>query len=167
MARKRKFNTLTTSIENAISDAIGEATSLGEECREVCDNMPESLQSTSRYEALDNAANELEGLDEPEVPEVLKEVQVTYGVELPRSRRHGLSRASRASNAEGTMRSVIDAAQEWLDNAEAEYKAKFGDDEPEDDSEYSVNISAVEELRDACEEIAEKLSGVEFPGMYG
>lgn len=49
--RAKKPEPRKVGIADAFSEAIGELVSLGEEFREICDNTPDSLQSTSLYEA--------------------------------------------------------------------------------------------------------------------
>jgi len=144
---KRKFTNHTATIADALSDAIGELTSLAEEAREVCDNMPESLQQSSRYEALDNAASELEGIQEPDVPDALGAVEVKYSQEAPRSARRGLSRNSRVANAVAQLEAVWEKLDEMCTADE--------------------NNEEADGLRSDVDDIKGTAEGVEFPGMYG
>jgi len=150
--RQPKFQNVETNLADAISEAFSNMNDLSQECRDVCDNMPESLQSSARYEALDNSASELEK-DEPDFPDALQEVKVT--LQRPTKMRKQ-SRRDRAEEAEGILRNCIDAIQEWIDDAPG-----TGVDTTD------AREEAAQELRDACEELADAIGNCEFPGMYG
>jgi hypothetical protein len=161
MARKPK--TATTSLSAAISDAISALQSLGEECREVCDNMPESLQSSARYESLSASADALENLSDPDLEvldaEPLSSLQVTY-VLASRS-----SRAARRDEATGMLQAAVDALSESLNDTEdAEDEAL---DEGSDLPEAPYDADAVQSLIDELENVISEAENCEFPGMYG
>jgi ABC-type transporter Mla subunit MlaD len=150
--RQPKFQNVETNLADAISEAFSNMNDLSSECRDVCDNMPDSLQGGARYEALDNSASELEK-DEPDFPDALQELKVT--VVRPTKMRQQ-SRRARAEEAEGILRNSIDVIQEWIDNA-----PNTGVDTTD------AREEAAQELRDACEELADAIGNCEFPGMYG
>lgn len=154
--RKPAFETRKGTVADAISGAVSELTSLGEECREVFDNMPESLQQGSRGEAMDSTAGTLEDVQELDVPEVLGALACTWTESLPKRKGRGLSRAVRCGNAVTALEAAINAVQAWHD--EQESKQDDASEEPEVDAE-----SLLTEL----EEIKDNADGCEFPGMYG
>jgi len=81
------------SLQQQVQDLAGQIRELGEECQEKHDNMPDSLQDsetgellTSRAEAMESAADELEGIDfdnfeEPTDDEVREELEGELGDE--------------------------------------------------------------------------------------
>jgi hypothetical protein len=137
-ARKIKYVECTREIAGTIEDAFNDLADLAQGCRDTVDNTPESLQQTDRIQALDNSANELEGLETPAVPEALSKLSVTY--KLPK-KRHS-SRAARAADAV----TMLEACNEAL--------------KPNDSSEAQ---SLIEELSNA----ASTIECCEFPGMFG
>lgn len=137
-----KMETRTMPIAEAVSYALGEIQSLAEETREVVDGASGTpRESTQRIQTLDETASTLEGLEEPSIDEAII-MEVTFSEALPRSRRKGLSRASRRDNAT----SALDAAIQALTDA--------------DNENY-------QELIDDLERIKDEADGVEFPGMFG
>jgi len=150
--RQPKFQNVETNLADAISEAFGNMNELSSECRDVCDNMPDSLQSSARYEALDNSASELEK-DEPDFPDALQELKVT--IQRPTKLRKQ-SRRDRANEAETVLRNCVDAIQSWVDEA-----PNTGVDTTD------AREDAAQELRDACEELADAIGNCEFPGMFG
>lgn len=129
------------TLADAVSEAIGEFTTLGEEFREICDNTPDSLQGSELYETRDATASTLEGIDEPSVPESLSEIKVTIQDQTPR--RRGYSRAARCEHSIYILQTCIDALHELEDNDDA---YDFASD---------------------LENIVGEAEGCEFPGMFG
>jgi hypothetical protein len=145
------------SLADAISEAFSELVSLGEEFREICDNTPESLQSTSVYEARDATAGELESLSEPDVPEELQDLKVT--IQDPKPKRRGYSRAARRDQAVCILDLCIDALQEIVDGASEDADAA--------DTAGEAKRDAAESLRDDLDTAKDTADSCEFPGMYG
>ena len=111
--------------------------------REIVDGAPESLQQSERIQTLENTANELEGVEEPDVPDTLGKIVVTYA--LPK--RRYMSRASRASDA----MLMLEACSDKLRGI------------PEDDARHAEARG----LADDLDSIADTAGNCEFPGMYG
>ncbi len=148
MARKIEMQKYESTVEGAIDDAMSAFEELGSECREVCDNMPESLQSTDRYSTLDETANELEYLSAPDVPECVSGLTVTFSYKPQRR----MSRSDRRHEAIRTIEAAKDAAQEWLDDeANAEHDQR---------DEVETLVSEIDDIVGTAE-------NVEFPGMFG
>lgn len=145
-------NRSTDSTVSAISDAISDLTSLGEECREIVDNASENLQQTSRIQTFDETASALEGLSEPDVPEVVAELPITYTEQISTRKGRGESRAVRCANSVAVLQAAQEAVAMWLEDEENE-KHEDRDD--------------VEQLANDLEEIIGEAEGCEFPGMYG
>lgn len=145
-------NRSTDSTVSAISDAISDLTSLGEECREIVDNASENLQQTSRIQTFDETASALEGLSEPDVPEVVAELPITYVEQISTRKGRGESRAVRCANSVAVLQAAQEAVATWLEDEENE-KHEDRDD--------------VEQLANDLEEIIGEAEGCEFPGMYG
>jgi hypothetical protein len=137
------------SIADAVSEAIGEIQSLAEEMREAYDNTPESLQSSGVGEARGEAADNLEQIDEPDVPEEVKDFNVEI-TDLPPKRR-GHSRRERRDQATYILEVCIDALNERIDMPDEKEAIK----------------EAAESCRDELETAKDNAECVEFPGMFG
>jgi hypothetical protein len=150
---KIKIKERELTITDAVSEAFGELQSLGEEMRESYDNTPESLQSSGVGEARGEAADALENISEPDVPETLgTEVFKFQERALTNKQQMRLSRAARRDNAVAVLQHVV----EHLEVAIAD-TANMNEDE----------IAEAESLRDDVQNIIDEAEGVEFPGMYG
>lgn len=132
------------SVADAVSEAWGELEELGQEMREAFENTPESLQSGGVGEARGEAADALENLTEPDVPEKLGALEITFS-QMPLKKKS--SRADRRDQAVNTL----DAVVTFLDDEEA--------CEGEEDERN--------QLRDEIENLKDEAESVEFPGMYG
>jgi hypothetical protein len=138
-----KTKPYTTSLGAAVADAYSELETLGEECREVSENMPESTQSSARYTALSDSGDTLVGLEAPDVPESLSDIKITFQQYQPASRTRPLGRGLRRDNAVMALQAAVDA----LKSREAD--------------EDADGLSTL--LDDAIQEA----QGCEFPGMFG
>lgn len=138
-----RFTTRKGTLADAVSEAYGEITALAEEMRSWADNMEERLSHTEKYERVSEAADALEAMSEPDIPDGLGDKECDILTDHGKRRNRPPSRADRAS-----------AAATNLDNAMAVL------DELEDNDE-------AEQLRSDLENIKDELEGVEFPGMYG
>ena len=104
-----------THFTNTIDELVGDANSiiqdLAGEMRDWHDGMPENLQSGSKGEEVEQAASDLESIDEVDVPESLKEVTMVH---LPS--RSGGSRCDRLSEAV----SMLTAVKEFLEEEDVQ-----------------------------------------------
>lgn len=142
-----------------VADAISELTELGDECREIVDNAEGGLSETARIQTFDETATALEGINEPDVPQCIDELEVRYFEQRPRRKARAASRAVRCANAVAMLQAAVEAAQQWLDDTEAA---------PEDTSaEDEANREEVESFIDELESIISEVEGCEFPGMFG
>ena len=140
---KEKY--FTVSVQGLIEDAYGEFSSLAEELQDWYDNLPEQFQDGEKGEQLQEAIDQLQTVDLPDLNyELLDKLsQVTYipAVDLA-------SRQKRFDDAIGRL----EAAYEELTEV------------TEDDGD--------EELLDYCQELASEIEEakdlqVEFPGGFG
>jgi hypothetical protein len=76
--RRRKVKEVETTLEQAVADAFTDLSSLGEECRDAVDNAPDNLRETQRNQTLEETADELGNLEQPDVPPELAELPVKY-----------------------------------------------------------------------------------------
>ena len=141
----KKVELRTATIADAVSEAFGEIQALAEEMREAFDNTPESLQSSVAGEARGEAADNLEQIEEVDVPDALKDVQLQWQDAHEAKGRRGLSRSKRRENAISILQSVMSL----LDENE--------DSESDENSEFYT----------ALENAIGEMESVEFPGMYG
>jgi len=140
--RPRKIETRKPTLADALNEAFYDLQELAGEIREWADNMEESFSSTSKYDAVNQAAEDLEGLEELG-PEGFGDLEVEVTTVLPRKKNRGLSRADRCGNACNIL-DACEAALEALDG----------------------NNDAMElagQIRDA----KEAAECVDFPGMFG
>jgi hypothetical protein len=159
MTRKTAMSTYASTIEGAVSDAMSALEELGSEVREVFDNMPESLQSGNRGDMLNAAADELEYLSAPDVPECISGIPISF--EYKPNRRP--SRSDRRYEAVRMLEHARDAAQDWLDDdSNAETDAEVSEGERDINSEREE----VEQFISDIEEVINSAENVEFPGMY-
>jgi hypothetical protein len=143
------------TIEDAISEALGEITTLAEEMREAFDNMPESLQSSAVGEARSEAADNLENISEPDVPAELRgdkfNVKWTVRVLSPSAERKQ-SRASRRDEATEILTQIVVRLEELADG----------------DSQIEAQVKeAASVFVDEVQQIIDEAEAVEFPGMFG
>lgn len=138
---------------SAVEDAYSEIESLGEEMRAAVDNMSgTNLESTSKYETTSEAADALEGITQPSVPEAVAELAINYSEAVNRRKNRGTSRAVRLSNASGVLEAAKEACENWLaDSANAEH---------DDRGDVEEFVNDLDSMISDCE-------SVEFPGMYG
>lgn len=173
MAKTKQPKTATTTIEAAITDGYAALETLGEEMRSWADNMPENMQGGSKYEEITAAADELEGLSEPDVsdiPEDVRNAEVTY------QRATKTSRAARRDEATGMLSAAAEKLREKKDDYEPEKAEVAFADVPkgadpvealeEAQEKYEEIQSAIDTLADEVTEMQETADGVEFPGMY-
>lgn len=138
-----------STIGGIVADAMSELECLGEEMREAFDNTPESLQNGGVGEARGQAADDLEGLSEPNVPKCLEELKVEWT-----ERKGGKRRASRASRRDDAV-SMLNRAVDRLNEYEA------------DEANSEDDRSEAEQLRDEIENLISEAENVYFPGMFG
>lgn len=109
MSRYRP-ETAKSSALSAIENMFSMAEDLASEAREVCDSIPESLQSGGRGEAFGCTADVLEGLRAPDAPENCPDPECTVTEMVRGGKKRGQeSRAIRASNAAAHGRAGADA----------------------------------------------------------
>lgn len=157
MARERKWGmfTETGKLIDIYNDASGEVESLLDEVQSWKDGMEGTgLESTSKYEALEDAeqyletANDTLGQGVDNIPRELQEKEVSY----PVWRKRRMPRHLRLSNAVCKLHAVVDCLA---------HAADVGFCLDEDDT--GLVEDWVEDLNNAVDE----LEAVEFPGMYG
>jgi len=161
-----RFKTVEGTVEGFISDGFSEITSIGEEFREIYDNAPENLQQTDTNQRRNDAADTIEGMNEPSVESsILGELSCTSSIDMGKTYRgrQSQSRACRLSNGASQLRAAAEAITEWLD--------EHGEVEVHEIAEhpgrwtYKINDVAVNESFDTEEdakEAAEKELGYDL-----
>ena len=159
----------TKTIDDLIGDANGIIQELAEEMRSWHDNMPEGLQNGDKGQEVDQAASDLESIDEIEVPESLTDVKLVH---LPP--RTGGSRGDRLAEATSMLEAVMewlegdDVQQHLLDKGETAESASKSDAVEGEDHDNATYYSRddVEALEEGIENAMGYAEGVSFPGMY-
>lgn len=142
----------------AVEDLIGDANTVIEELAEEMDswynNLPENLQNSSRGESIQEAYDTLSGIPQPEYGLGL-EIGTVYFPFLGVS-----SRSDRASEAASYLHAASEALLNWIESK----KEEAGDRELTDEEDGLHQ--EVQELAESCEDAANELENVCFPGMY-
>jgi hypothetical protein len=139
----RKYETRKVKLIDAVEEAMTDLEDLRDEMSDWAGNMEEKFSHTEKYERVLEAADALEQIQRPDVPDHLADSEIEIAQVLPRSKSKGLSRNDRRFNAI----SIIESVMEHLDQLE--------------------NDSDAQTLRDELDQITSEADGVEFPGMYG
>jgi hypothetical protein len=139
-----------SAVDGIVADAFSTLEELGGEMREAYDNMPQSLQGGDVGSRRNEAASTLEGLSQPDAPDCVAQLAVTYFT-MPPKRRY-VSRSARRDEATTMLSAVVEALDAWMDDdANAEHDGRDG----------------VDSYRDGVQALLDEAEGVEFPGMYG
>jgi hypothetical protein len=119
--RKGKLVVIKSTIGEVVASAFADLQSLGEECREVVDNVSDNpgLSSTQRIQTMDDTANAIENLSEPNVPAEVADMEVTYDT----AANGASSRGGRAGEIADMLRSCQEAtksvAKDFADELES------------------------------------------------
>lgn len=144
--KKLITTTRETSIEDAVQEAMSEVESLRDEMSEWRDNMEEKLSHTEKYERVSECADNLDNVQEIDIPDEYRETKITVISQRKSSRKSPYPRWLRLQNAVGALTAAKDVLEEM-----------------EDDDAEGVRDQFVSDLGDAID----NLEGVEFPGMFG
>jgi len=163
----------TARLDDVISGACGEIANLAEEVRGWYDNLPDGLRDGDKGSMLDECANQLENVSEPDVPEFAKSMAVYAPPMLNVN-----SRADRRDDALHQLQQAVQALQDAKDaNEFALYhdednrqvyifqEKRKGQEEPEETAEEQKD--ALQTLIDELESINSEVESAEFPSMYG
>lgn len=162
MVRKKQPDK-TDNVIDAISRAKEEVTSLKEELESWHDGMEgTNLENTQKYCTLEDAISELDEikteLDSFGYGDLPEDVDMVVWKPLPRK----ASRAARASYAAVILESAAIVLAEWEDK-----HPEPGEDDEKAGEQWDIHVGACKELAADLDAQAERLQGVEFPGMYG
>lgn len=158
-----KYHETKTTLGAAVSDAYSILAELRDEVREVCDNMPESLQGGSRYETLSETADALDTFDsEPDVPESYSDAVVTYGS----NRRKTQSRSDRRDEAVRMLEAARACVDSLLGDLE-ESLAETPDDPEDEEDERDAHVADLTQLGGELDDAIGYAESAEFPGMMG
>lgn len=150
-AKKKEVADREISIADAVSEVFGEFTELGEELRGWYDNMPEGPQSGDKGSEVDQAASDMEGIDEPDVPTDLQQIMLKFP---PQSGRAPRSRADRRDAALYTLEQVLSELERALEG-----NMTIGG------VVIPAGIKAeVEQLKTELDDAKDKAEAVDFPG---
>lgn len=151
MARNKTVQREST-VSAVVGDAIGMIQSLTEEIQEVVDGASGTpRENTGRIQTLSDTADTLSNISEPDVPEIVGDLKVSY---MEQVSTRGLSRGSQRDNATSMLQAAVDAMREWLD-------------EQKDPEAMQDAIDEVDSAADEIDNIISDAEGVDFPGMFG
>lgn len=162
----------TARLDDVISGACGELANLAEEIRSWYDSLPEGLQQADKGQQLDECANQLENISEPDVPDFARAMAV-YAPPM-------LNVNSRGDRRDDCVHQLQQAVQMLQDAKEMEQFALFheeqgrtvhlfqearkGQEQPEETAEEQKD--ALQALVDELDNIINDAESAEFPGMY-
>jgi hypothetical protein len=136
---------------SSIEDAYSAIAELGEEMRSNADNMQgTNLEQTEKYTATEEAADTLEAISAPDVPDVISELAMSWSESINKRKGRGPSRDVRLGNAIAILHAAVEVAQSWA--------ADNPDHDDHDDVEQFIS-----DLEDTISDT----ENVEFPGMFG
>jgi len=157
----------SSSLQAAISDAFAAITSIGDECRESYDNMPENLQGASYAEGLSNVADTIEGLSEPELPDWLTDD--SYYTNWTEDRRASLSRAARLNNAVAALEGAVEAIDSMCGSIESEIdelsvsSSRKSDETKAKITDLETKLEESQQVRDELQSLIDEVQYIEFP----
>lgn len=146
-----EYVTRKGSILDAVELAYSEFQVLGEEMRVAFDDMTEKVQAGTRGLATEEAADQLEQLDEPSVPKLIEDITITWSERAPQQKR---SLSDRRDSAISILEGVIDALDKKLE------EIQMLDDTVDGKLEQT---NEVESLREDIGNLIDNASSVEFP----
>jgi molecular chaperone DnaK (HSP70) len=144
MAKRIQPQQYNSTVADIISESFSELESLGEEMRERYDNAPENLQATEVNQRVEEAADALEALSEPEVPECVAQLPVTFSFKPQRRQ----SRPDRRNQATERLSLAKSAIEDWQEEQEEEHED-------------------VDTLLEEIQQLIDDADNIEFPGMRG
>ena len=147
MGRRKPLQTTEYTVSDAVENLASVAGELRDELQEWYDNLPESFQSGSKGDQLQEAIDALDEVAESsiDVPEGVADLSFTYSF---RARSGWISRRDRMEEAA----SIAELAKSRLE--------EFVDEQDDDDDNDAQTL--IDELDSAID----SAQNVEFPGMY-
>lgn len=136
---------VTSSIHSALDYGYTELESLRDECSEVLEAIPDSLQSGDRYSTFESTKEVLDLVDDKPDWDDVPDAEVTY----TENRRRGIGRAKRRDNATSALSAAVDGLRELhsdIDSAHDELEEAWrllneeDDRSDQDDEERKVNV---------------------------
>lgn len=162
-----KLTNHDTELGSGIDGAVSDLKELGDEMRSWYDNMSENLQGGDKGIAVEECADALEGIDEPNVPDELTALAFPY-TQMKPSGKKGAPRWMRRDNAVTILECAKARLEEWIELRNIDLDP--GDEDVEETQERidaQARVDEAQELVDALDTIIDDANGVEFPGMYG
>lgn len=164
MAKKFKSTARQTTVEAAFEDAKADIESLRDEMTEWAENMESNnMEGLPKYEEVNEAKEALESacdsLDEVEIsnlPDALRETEVSYTEARPYGRKPE-PRWMRLSNCVSMLRAAKDAVTA-AEEAETANEGQTDDDEQEE-VDFGTIGNGIGDAIDYAESVS-------FPGMY-
>lgn len=169
-----KHEPKTGRVEDAILNAMSELTEeLGGEMRDWYDSMPDPIRDSSKGDSVNEVADALEGLDQPDLdglPKEVLDIQATWTeARKVRGKQKTPSRNVRRDNASAKIGAARDALRDWCDEQESQLEeaAAGAGVEEEEGKEHEELIERVRDLADKLDEMTDEIDGLDFPGMFG
>jgi hypothetical protein len=147
---RHKYREEEITIEDAVSEGWGIIEELAQEMRDAADNTPESLQQGGVGAMRVEAADALENISEPEVPDSLKEIKIKVmrRVRTPKQQMK-MGRRTRLDEAVNVLSAAVSHLEDMGDDTAEAVK--------DDADQFAQDVQAM----------IDEADGVEFPGMYG
>lgn len=145
---KLKFRPLTAPLADAIASAYEGIDNLAEEMDNWASGMEEgNLANSEKCQLAREAADSLQNVSQPDVPEFLQETDVYWNEQVKRNEPRWL----RLANIVQCLQAVVEKLSELS----------------EDESTKEEQREEIDQLKDEVESTLSDIESVEFPGMFG
>jgi hypothetical protein len=167
--KKLVRDSFTTSIGDAAESAQSDAEQLKDELQDWFDNPPESFQGGQKGNELEDAISEFDSINWPEAPEFAADLKCCC---IPNEDSN--SRSDRACESAALLRAAGEVARQESETDEEREDDLTPDPETKimlvpDGEKPKWTAEQRDELAsfsDECDEAADQLEGICFPGMY-
>lgn len=151
-----------SSADDVISSAKSTVEELAQEMRSWADSLEEKFSQTEKYSTVSETADNLEGIDWPEVPESLSDLGVQWS-ETKSGKRP--SRRKRCESVVDSLRGLYEALESRRDELQEQIDLRSEDETDEEEPEALQD--ACTELMESVEVVIDTLESCEFPGAFG
>lgn len=171
--RKKKTQSVSTSVDDAVSTAFSNAEELKDELQSWFDNLPESFQNGSKGETLQAAIDALESVSAPDVPEHISGDEISFSKCIDRK----TSRSDRLGNCIAALEAAADHARQeaaYLEDIKYNDAGELDEDTqlahptaPDNETDRDSLVTDLEAFADDLENVVSEWGNIEFPSMYG
>lgn len=169
--RELRNQRFTTSLEDLLSAAQSEVESLAGELRDWHDNLPEGINNSNKAAEIDEAANTLENITFPDIPDSLSTIRVLHLPALEQDSRpkRGAEVVAMLDDAIAGLNSKADEVRQTPEDDQMEQDGGESSPSASRDKEMEPDpqetIGEIESLVSSLEDIKGELENVTYPSM--